>query len=73
MELKNKTNEQNKTVDAENRLVVARGEKGCRVGKMGKRGQEVQISSHKINKSWGWNGQHGDYSNNTIRHIWKLL
>ena len=41
-----KKNEQTKLIDTENRLVVARGE-----GKMGEGGQEVQTSSHKINKS----------------------
>ena len=25
-------------------------------------GSKVQISSYKINKSWGYNVQHGDYS-----------
>ena len=32
---------------------------GC---KMGEGGQKVQTSSCKINKSWGCNVQHGDYS-----------
>ena len=27
---------------------------------MGEGSQKVQASSHKINKSWGYNGQHGD-------------
>ena len=31
-------------------------------GKMGKGGQRVQTSIYKINKSWGCNVQHGDYS-----------
>ena len=30
---------------------------------MGKRGQKLQTSSYKINKSWGYNVQHGDYPN----------
>ena len=35
----------------------------CReVGEMGAGGQKVQTSSYKINKSWGCNIQHDDYS-----------
>ena len=30
--------------------------------KMGERGQKVQTFRYKINKSWGCNLQHGDYS-----------
>ena len=30
------------------------------MGKMGEGGQKVQISSYKINKSWGCDVQHGD-------------
>ena len=29
---------------------------------MGDGGQKLQTSSYKINKSWGCNVQHGDYS-----------
>ena len=29
---------------------------------MGERGQKVQTSSYKMNKLWGCNVQHGDYS-----------
>ena len=51
-----------KLIDTENRLVVTRfGENGVG-GKMGEGGQKVQISRYKINKSWGCNIQHGDYS-----------
>ena len=32
------------------------------MGEMGEGGQEAQISSYKISKSWGCNVQHGDYS-----------
>ena len=32
------------------------------MGEMGEGCQEAQISSYKINKSWGCNVQHGDYS-----------
>ena len=46
-------------LDIENKLVVARGQV---VGKMGEGGQKVQTSSYKINKSWGCDVQHGDYS-----------
>lgn len=28
---------------------------------MGKSDQKVQMSSYKINKSWGYNVEHGDY------------
>ena len=44
-----------------NRLVITRGREWG-VSKMGKVDQKVQISSYKINKSWGYNVQHGDYS-----------
>ena len=30
--------------------------------KMGEGGKKVQISSYKINKSWGCNGQHDDHN-----------
>lgn len=33
--------------------------RGLGVGEMRERGQKVQYSSSKINKSWGHNGQHG--------------
>ena len=33
-----------------------------RVGKMGEGGQKVQTSSYNMNKSWGCNIQHGNYS-----------
>ena len=42
--------------------MVARGEGGSGVGKIGEQGQEIQTCSHKINKSWGYNVHHGDYS-----------
>ena len=35
---------------------------GLGVGEMGEGGQKVQASSYKINKSWGCNVPHGDYS-----------
>ena len=56
-------NLKNKTLSSyiKNRLVVARG-KGWGVGEMGEGGQKVQTSSYKINKSWGCNVQHVDYS-----------
>ena len=52
--LKNKTNEQrkpnrNRLIDAENKLVVTRGEGPAVLGKIGEEGQEVQTSSYKIN------------------------
>ena len=54
---------QNKTklIDTQKRLVVFRGGEQS-MGKMGDRGQKVQISSYKISKLWGCNVQHGDYS-----------
>ena len=51
-----------KIIGTENRMVVARGEGCLGVGKTGEGGQVVQTSSYKINKSWGCNVQHGDYS-----------
>ena len=32
------------------------------MGEIGKGSQKVQIFSYKINKSWRYNVQHGDYS-----------
>ena len=63
--LKNKTNiqrtNQPKLIDTENRLVVARG--GCGGwAKMDEVHQKMQTSSYKVNKSWGYNVQHGDYT-----------
>ena len=54
--LKNKTSEQtkqkrNRLIDIENKLMVARWEWGGWKGK--KSGGDVQISSYKINMSWG--------------------
>ena len=50
-----------KLIDTENRLVIDRGSRWG-VSKMGEGSQKVQASSYKINKSWGCNVQHGDYS-----------
>ena len=59
-------NKQNKTklVDIENGMGQPGGGGLRGVDKMDKRGggQEVQMPSYKINKSWGCNVQHGDYS-----------
>ena len=46
-------------IDTESRLVIIRGGELGMV-KMGGGGQKVQTSSYKINKSWGYNVQHGD-------------
>jgi len=43
-----------KPIDRENRLVIAR-DRGWGIGKIVERGKKVQISSYKINKSWGYN------------------
>ena len=50
-----------KLIDTENRLLVARGGESV-VGEMDEKSQKVQSSSYKINKSWGCNVQHADYS-----------
>ena len=42
--------------------MITKGEDGWRVDEMDEGDQEVQTSSCKINKSWGCNVQHGDYS-----------
>ena len=42
--------------------MVARGATGEEESKMGEEGKMEQTSSYKINKSWGCNVQHGDYS-----------
>ena len=64
MESKNHYKQTNKTklTDAENRMVVARGERAWGLGEMGEWGQEVQACSYKISKSWGCNVEHGNYN-----------
>ena len=52
-------------IDTESRLVIIRGGELGMV-KMGGGGQKVQTSSYKINKSWGYNVQHGDYITNPV-------
>ena len=47
-------------IETEDRLVVARG-RSWTVAEMCEGGPKVQTSSFKTNKSWGHNGQHGDY------------
>ena len=46
--------------DTGNRLVVARGRVG--VSKVCKEGQKLHTPSYKINKSWRYNVQCGNYS-----------
>lgn len=48
-------------MDAENRVASCQQWDG-RVGKIDEGEQKVQISNYKINNSWGWNVQHGNYS-----------
>ena len=36
---------------------------------MGEGGQKVNTSSYKINKSWGYNVQHGDYSLKVAKRV----
>ena len=52
-----------KLLDTEDRLKVARGTRK-EIGTMGKGSWEAQtkICSYKINKSWGFNVQGGNYS-----------
>ena len=59
-----KQTKQNKInpIDTENRVMVARGEGGGVGEEMGEGVQKVQTSSYKINKPWGCNVQHGNYS-----------
>jgi len=65
IESKIKTTKKNKTklrlLDTENRLVIARG-KGVEEGHKHERDQEVQTSSCKRSKSWGYNVKHGEHS-----------
>ena len=42
-------------------MVAVRGE-GYRIGNTGEEDQKIQNSSYEINKSWGYNVQHGNYS-----------
>ena len=58
---KQQQTKKNKLIDAENRLVVARGG-GWGLDEVSKCGQKAQTSSYKINKSRGCNVQNGDYS-----------
>ena len=48
----NKQN-RNRLLDTENKLAVARAERGEEMGEIGEEDQEVQASSHQIKKSWG--------------------
>lgn len=58
---KKKGKQKHKTqVHRESRLVIARDGGWGGGQEMGEGSQKVQASSHKINKSWGYNGQHGD-------------
>ena len=52
-------------------MAVARD--GGGVGKIGEGGQKVQMSSYKLNKSWGIMYSTATVVNNTVSHIWKLL
>ena len=65
--LKTKTNKKTNSwlIDTENTLVVARGEEwgGDRgVGKMYEACQKVRTYGFRINKFWGYNLHHEDYS-----------
>ena len=61
--LKKKENKNTKPkfIDRESRLVIAGDGVWGGGQEMGEGSQKVQASSHKINKSWEYNGQHGDY------------
>ena len=62
-----------KLIDTENILMVARGRGGVEGrGRMDEGGQQIQTSSYKINKSWGYKAQYCNYINAVV-HIWKLL
>ena len=50
-----------KLIEARSRMVVARGW-GAAWGNWRDIGQRVQTFSYKMNKFWGSNVQHGDYS-----------
>lgn len=39
---------------------------------MGEGGQKVQTSAYKITKFWGFNVQHGDYSEQQCIVYWKV-
>ena len=42
--------------------IVRNNTKGWEVVQTGEDGQRVQTSGYKMNKHWGCNVQHGDYS-----------
>ena len=43
------------------------------VGDMGDNGQKVQTPNYNTYQLWGCKVQHGDYSNNNVLYILKLL
>ena len=38
------------------------------VVEVGEESQKTQISSYKINRSWGYDAEHGTIVNNTVKH-----
>lgn len=46
----------------ERKLLVTRERRGWWAGKICEGGREVETSHYKINKSWGCDGHHGEYS-----------
>ena len=56
-----KKKKKTKLIDTENRSVVSSG-RVWEGWKMDEGGQKVQTSSYKINRCWGCEVQHGDYS-----------
>ena len=46
--------------ETQRRVVFVRG-RGQGVGEMSEGGQNSQTSSYKVNRSWGYNLQYGDY------------
>lgn len=61
---KKSNNNKTKLIDTNNKLVdTKRGQEGGRGHWWnGLSGQKIQSSGYKINKSWGCNVQHGNYS-----------
>ena len=57
--------EKTELIDTENRLVVVRS-KGWGDHQKGEGGQQLQTFSYKINKSWGYNVQHGTIINSIV-------
>ena len=56
------TKSRNRSINAENKLMVVREEEGGGMGKIGEGEWEIQASTYGMTKSWGYKAQHREYS-----------